>query len=75
MAVSSLSRHISQIAPSVSPLLKRCKFGCHCPVKMILTTISKIVSGTKFRSSDCILYFSILLHSFSTEYLFFCPSM
>jgi hypothetical protein len=23
----------------------------------------------------CILYFSILLHSFNTEYLFFCPSM
>jgi hypothetical protein len=22
-----------------------------------------------------ILYFSILLHSFNTEYLFFCPSM
>jgi hypothetical protein len=42
--------------------------------------ITKLVKQKHYKPSHrnvvCdVLYFSILLHSFNTEYLFFCPSM
>jgi hypothetical protein len=41
--------------------------------------ITEVIQERSFKHHDKIeihiLYFNILLHSFNTEYLFFCPSM
>jgi hypothetical protein len=43
--------------------------------KVMFIEAFRKVAGSWIFSILYILYFSILLHSFNTEYLFFCPSM
>jgi hypothetical protein len=43
--------------------------------KYVYKTACMLTSRQHTTGQVYILYFSILLHSFNTEYLFFCPSM
>jgi hypothetical protein len=59
------------LMPKSMPLLW---FSLTC-VKMIFKKRSNTFYGNPLISHVSILYFSILLRSFYTEYFFFCPSM